>query len=69
MGNTAYAKIMTMLKHSKYAFWIHDHQKVGTIDEAHERVPHLTRNLIKTIEIEIQDLIALTSGKVYPISK
>jgi Cys-tRNA(Pro)/Cys-tRNA(Cys) deacylase len=49
-----YATVIEMLEQSGAAFRIHEHQPVTTMDEANEKVPHLTRNLLKTVVFRIK---------------
>lgn len=53
--NAVYAKIIEMLDKSGLPHTLHDHPRVRTIEEAHEKVPHLTRNLIKTVVFRIKN--------------
>jgi Cys-tRNA(Pro)/Cys-tRNA(Cys) deacylase len=50
----AYATVIEMLEGSGAAYRIHHHAAVTTIEEAHRKVPHLTRNLLKTVAFEIK---------------
>lgn len=50
-----YTKVIEMLEQSHRAFRIHKHPPVTTIEEAQQKVPHLTRNLLKTIVFRIKN--------------
>ncbi len=50
-----YATVIEMLEGSGAAYRIHHHTAVTTIAEAHRKVPHLTRNLLKTVAFKIKD--------------
>lgn len=65
----AFRQIMQVLKQSGLNFNLHAHTAVCTMEEAAERVPHLTHNLIKIIEMDMDDLIGLASVQVAPITK
>ena len=61
----AYHTIMNMLEQSGLAHTLHTHTEVRTIDDAERLVPHLTRNLLKTIVFEIKDrgwVLAVVTG-------
>lgn len=49
-----YDKVVQMLDDSGALYRLHDHMPVCTIDDAREKVPHLTRNLLKTIVFRIK---------------
>jgi Cys-tRNA(Pro)/Cys-tRNA(Cys) deacylase len=49
-----YASVIELLEQSGTAYHIHHHPAVTTIDEAHRKVPHLTRNLLKTVVFKIK---------------
>lgn len=51
----AYDKVLAMLAESGAAYRFHDHVPIRTIDEAHEKAPHLTVNLLKTVVFRIRD--------------
>jgi Cys-tRNA(Pro)/Cys-tRNA(Cys) deacylase len=60
-----YAKVLKMLEESGADFQLHDHPVVTTIDEANEKVPHLTQNLLKTIVFKIKEadwILAAVNG-------
>lgn len=62
-----YTKVIEMLEKSEFPFCVHEHTPVTTIDEARHRVPHLTRNLLKTIVFRIKDadwILAAATGNV-----
>lgn len=50
-----YATIIGLLEASGAAYRVHQHPAVVTIDEARRTVPHLTRNLLKTVVFRIKD--------------
>ena len=50
----AYDKVIAMLERSGSDFQLHDHPVVTTIEEARAKVPHLTRNLLKTVVFRIK---------------
>jgi Cys-tRNA(Pro)/Cys-tRNA(Cys) deacylase len=50
-----YPTVIEMLEQNGAAFHIHEHLPVTTIHEANEKVPHLTRNLIKTVVFRIKN--------------
>jgi len=50
-----YHNVIHMLEQSGAAFHIHEHPPVTTIEEARQKVPHLTRNLLKTVVFRIKD--------------
>ena len=50
-----YGKVIEMLEQSGFAYTIHNHPPVTTVEEAHQKVPHLTRNLLKTVVFRIKD--------------
>lgn len=49
-----YEKVVRMLEQSGTPYRLHDHPPVCTIDDAREKVPHLTRNLLKTVVFRIK---------------
>lgn len=51
-----------MLRNSGKPFTLHDHVPVRTYEDAQTRVPHLTRNLIKTIVFKIKDSHWILAG-------
>ncbi len=51
----AFEIIQTLLTQSGYRFSLHDHPAVTTIEDARQKVPHLTVNLIKTIVFRIKE--------------
>ncbi len=51
----AFEIIHTLLDQSGYRFSLHEHPAVTTIEDARQKVPHLTVNLIKTIVFKIKD--------------
>lgn len=53
--NRAYDKVLTLLEGSGVEYRLHDHIPIRTIEEAHEKVPHLTVNLLKTVVFRIKD--------------
>ena len=62
-----YGKVIEMLRKSGFAHTIHEHEPVTTIFEAHQKVPHLTHNLLKTIVFRIKDadwILAAVMGDV-----
>lgn len=62
-----YTKIIDMLKNSGFAYTVHEHTPVTTVDEAHQKVPHLTHNLLKTVVFRIKDahwILAAVTGNV-----
>lgn len=48
-------RIMSLLKKGGVKFRIHSHPAVCTMEQAHARVPHLCRNLVKTVVFRIKD--------------
>lgn len=50
-----YKTVIGLLEQSGAVFHIHRHPAVTTIAEAHRKVPHLTRNLLKTVVFKIKD--------------
>lgn len=61
----AFHKIQSMLKSSKMRFTLHSHPRVCTIEDAEKKVPHLTKNLLKTIVFKIKDsnwILAVIKG-------
>jgi Cys-tRNA(Pro)/Cys-tRNA(Cys) deacylase len=62
-----YTKVIDMLKESGFTYTVHEHTPVTTVDEAHQRVPHLTHNLLKTVVFRIKDahwILAAVTGNV-----
>ena len=62
-----YAKVIDMLKQSGCPYTVHAHTPVTTVDEAHQKVPHLTHNLLKTVVFRIKDadwILAAVTGTV-----
>jgi Cys-tRNA(Pro)/Cys-tRNA(Cys) deacylase len=60
-----YANIIAMLKQSGCSFNVHEHAPVTTIDQARQKVPHLTTNLLKTIVFRIKEadwILAAVAG-------
>jgi len=53
--NGAYQKVIDHLQSSGVEYIVHHHPPVCTIDDAHERVPHLTNNLLKTVVFKIKN--------------
>lgn len=47
--------VMELLAASGADYQLHAHQAVGTIEQAHALVPHLTCNLVKTIVFKIKN--------------
>lgn len=45
--------IEALLQAGDVPFILHEHVAVGTIEQAHQLVPHLTLNLIKTLVFEV----------------
>ena len=58
----AFQTIHLMLQNSGMPFRLHDHVPVRTYEDALTRVPHLTRNLIKTIVFKIKDSHWILAG-------
>lgn len=54
LRNMVYQKIIQMLDQRGLAYRLHEHPPVTTIEEAIEKVPHLTRNLLKTVVFRIK---------------
>ena len=48
-------KVVQMLEQSGVPHRLHRHPPVCTIDEARKKVPHLTRNLLKTVVFRIKN--------------
>jgi Cys-tRNA(Pro)/Cys-tRNA(Cys) deacylase len=62
-----YTKVIDMLKESGFTYTVHEHTPVTTVDEAHQKVPHLTHNLLKTVVFRIKDahwILAAVTGNV-----
>lgn len=62
-----YTQVIDMLENSGYPYTVHEHPPVTTVDEAHRIVPHLTRNLLKTVVFRIKDaqwILAAVTGNV-----
>ena len=60
-----HSKILRMLNESGARFRLHRHPPVTTIEEAREKVPHLTRNLLKTVVFKVKDgdwILAAVNG-------
>ena len=60
-----YRHVLQLLEKSGAAYRMHCHAPVTTIDEARLKVPHLTRNLLKTIVFRIKDaawILAAVNG-------
>ncbi len=60
-----YKRVIQLLERSGKAFRVHTHPSVTTIEEARRKVPHLTRNLLKTVVFKIKDanwILAAVSG-------
>lgn len=61
----AFQKIQSMLESSRSKFKLHTHAQVCTIEDAEKKVPHLTKNLLKTIVFKIKDsdwILAVVRG-------
>ncbi len=61
----AFHKIYSMLESSGAQFIAHSHPRVRTIEDAEKKVPHLTKNLLKTIVFKIKDsdwILAVVKG-------
>ena len=58
----AFQTIILMLRNSGMPFRLHDHVPVRTYKDAQTRVPHLTRNLIKTIVFKIKNSHWILAG-------
>lgn len=61
----AFHKIHSMLESSGAEFIVHSHPRVRTIEDAEKNVPHLTKNLLKTIVFKIKDsdwILAVVKG-------
>lgn len=61
----AFHKIRSILESSGANFTLHTHPAVGTIEDAEKKVPHLTKNLLKTIVFKIKDsdwVLAVVKG-------
>lgn len=50
-----FEKVQALLESSGLRFIQHTHPAVSTIEDAEEKVPHLTKNLLKTIVFKIKD--------------
>ena len=50
-----YEQVTAMLDAGGFPYRVHAHQPIRTIEEAHAQVPHLTRNLLKTVVFRIKD--------------
>ena len=55
LASMVYERVVEMLNASGMAYKIHAHQPIRTIAEANAKVPHLTRNLLKTVVFKIKD--------------
>lgn len=63
--NRTYDKILNLLETSGTDYRLHEHIPIQTIDEALEKVPHLTRNLLKTVVFRMKGggwILAAVSG-------
>lgn len=63
--NRAHGKILHLLETSQAEYRLHEHIPIRTIDEAQEKVPHLAKNLLKTVVFRIKDdgwILAAVSG-------
>jgi Cys-tRNA(Pro)/Cys-tRNA(Cys) deacylase len=49
-----YQNVIQMLDQSGFAYQVHSHEPVTGIDDARQKVPHLTHNLLKTIVFRIK---------------
>ena len=58
----AFSIIHRLLKESGRPFTLIEHPQVRTIEDAHEKVPHLTRNLIKTVVFKVKDAQWVLAG-------
>lgn len=61
-----FEKIHSMLESGGSGFTLHNHPAVCTIEEAENKVPHLTRNLLKTIVFQVKDaywILAVVKGR------
>jgi Cys-tRNA(Pro)/Cys-tRNA(Cys) deacylase len=54
-NHPARERIVRRLEKSGLEFELHDHAPVRTIDEARAIVPHLTRNLLKTVVFRVKN--------------
>jgi len=62
-----YTNVIKMLEGSGFPYTVHEHTPVTTVDEAHQKVPHLTHNLLKTVVFRIKDahwILAAVTGNV-----
>mgnify|MGYP000501255247 FL=1 len=62
-----YAKVIDMLASSGFPYTVHTHAPVTTVDDAQQKVPHLTHNLLKTVVFRIKDahwILAAVTGDV-----
>ena len=62
-----YAAVLDHLRGLGVDLEIHLHEPVRTIEEAHERVPHLTAGLLKTVVFRLDDggwVLAAVTGPV-----
>jgi Cys-tRNA(Pro)/Cys-tRNA(Cys) deacylase len=60
-----FKKIQSLLESGGLPFTLHTHPAVSTIEDAEEKVPHLTKNLLKTIVFKIKDgdwILAVVKG-------
>ncbi len=48
-------QVEQLLKGSAVDYQIHNHVPVTTIEDAQQKVPHLTQNLLKTVVFQIKD--------------
>jgi Cys-tRNA(Pro)/Cys-tRNA(Cys) deacylase len=53
--NSAYERVMEMLREAGAAYTLHEHPPVRTIAEAYLHARHLTHNLLKTVAFKIKD--------------
>jgi Cys-tRNA(Pro)/Cys-tRNA(Cys) deacylase len=60
-----YRTVVELLENSGAIYRMHRHEPVTTIEQARQKVPHLTHNLLKTIVFRIKDtawILAAVNG-------
>ena len=50
-----FEKVKSLLDSGGSSYTLHTHEAVSTIEDAENKVPHLTKNLLKTIVFKIKD--------------
>ncbi|MGI9289027.1 MAG: aminoacyl-tRNA deacylase [Pseudomonadales bacterium] len=55
VNGSAFDQVERLLKDAAVTYQIHSHIPVSTIDDARQKVPHLTHNLLKTVVFQIKN--------------